>query len=283
MQMPPIVSAVKREEREREIYSIVVLSKKENRNGVSRSFLLNYKKFLALHYKELDLSVDQRIEVSEAELPKLSGKAKERLVRPLSEQEILTIEKCMDKEKHKLMLLMSYYGGLRVGELMKIQVSSFNWQDWKKDMSKYGECRVYGKGDKEGIAFFPPEIMKRIALYIRSSDFPSPSSFIFFKNKENIKNLDVENMAWTWRKTLKKASIDAGVIQFDSNGKIIKDSDVYPHRLRHSRGHYLKTVKKMDIRDIKEILRHSSIQTTQRYTYTDKSYIKNLLEKEISD
>jgi len=253
------------------------LSKKENMNGVSRSFLMNLRKFLMVNYKELGLNQDNRIDVSEVELPKLTGRVKERLVKPLTEEQILKLEQYLPREREKLQLLMSYYGGLRVGELYKIRIISFNWDEWKKDINQVGECSVFGKGDKEGLAFFPSAIMKRIAAFIHSQNYSSPSSYLFMKNVDDIEKVNISNRVSTWQKHLRNAGIKSGISQVDANGNIIQDTRVHPHKLRHSWGHYLKSIKKLDIRDIKEFLRHSSIISTQRYTYTDKSELKELL------
>ena len=52
-----------------------------------------------------------------------------------------------------------------------------------------------------------------------------------------------------------------------------KETVVHPHRLRHSLGGNL--IKKgMDIRLIKDILRHKSIRSTEIYTQLDKETLK---------
>ena len=60
-----------------------------------------------------------------------------------------------------MQLLISYYAGLRVQEMLRIKVVSFDWNSWKKDMKKAGSCTVYGKGAKEGTAFIPSFLMER--------------------------------------------------------------------------------------------------------------------------
>ena len=255
------------------------LSLKQHRNSIARGFLVNYQKFLMVNYKELGLDQDTRIEISEIELPKITGRTKERLIKPLSKDEILLIERQFTDEKEKLQLLISYFCGLRLGEMIKIRIIDFNWNEWKKDIKKIGECRVYGKGDKEGLALVPSNIMVRISKYIRSKDFPSADSYIFLNKGVTLNNLNIKNRTSSWTKKLKKAGIDAKITQLDRDGKIIKETSVHPHKLRHSWGYHLRSEKGMDIRDIKEILRHSSIQNTQIYTYTDKEHLKKQLEE----
>ena len=254
------------------------LSIKANRNVVARSFLANYQKFLMRNYKEFGINKDIRIEISEIELPKLTGRAKQRLIKPLSPEQIFKIEKHLDSEREVLQLWISFYGGLRLQEMLRIQVLSFNWDEWKKDVSEIGECKVYGKGDKEGIALLPSNLMRRIAIYIKAAKFPSLASYIFLPRLKSLENVDLKNRSRVWQKKLRKVGISSGVTSLDGEGKVIDETAVHPHRLRHSWGYYLRNTKGMDIRDIKDILRHSSIVSTQIYTLTDKSHLKKLLK-----
>lgn len=256
-------------------------SKKGNMSPSSRGFLKNLKKFLMLNHKELGISQEDRMEIAEVELPTVSGRPKVRLINPLTENHILEIEKYLESEKDKLKLLMSFYAGLRTGELHKIKIVSFNWDEWKQDMNQVCECRVYGKGDKEGIAFFPPILMKRIAKYISTQSYPSLSSYLFMKGVDSKVGGNIQGKTHNWQIKVKRAAIKAGIVKFDDNGKIIPETNVSPHRLRHSWGYHLKNVKNMDIRDIQEILRHSSIRSTEIYTRIDKSVLKEKLSKNI--
>lgn len=254
------------------------LGKKGNQNPVARAFLKNFQRFLMTNYKGLGLSNDDRIDIAEVDIPKTTGRPPEKIVKPLTEEQIWELEKFLPEEKEKLMLLTSYYGGLRVGEMFRIKISSFNWDDFKKNPEEMGECRVYGKGAKEGIALFPSWLMKRIAKFIRSSNFASPSSCLFLRKIENLENVKIQNRIGTWDRKLKKAGEKAGIIKYDSDGKIDPDTNIHSHKLRHSWGYHLKNVKKLDIRDIQEILRHADIQSTQRYTLVEKGRLKELLK-----
>jgi len=251
------------------------LANKSHRNIVARSFLINLRKFILVNYKELGFSIDQRLEVSEVELPKITGRAKIREIIPLKLEEIKLLEKYLETEKLKLMLLCSYYGALRVGEMLKIKVISFNWEDWKKDISKMGECKVLGKGDKEGLAFFPSRLMVRIAKYIRSQKNLDINSTIFIKNYVNHRS--IKSGATTWQKKLREAGIKARLIKFDGKGIIIQETSVHPHRLRHSYASYLVNEKGMDIRKVQILLRHSSLISTQRYVHIDREKLKEEL------
>ncbi len=250
------------------------LSDKTNRNSIARSFLVNFQKFLMVNYKELGINQDSRVKIAEVELPKLTGRVKQRLIKPIPHEHIARLERALDTEQLKLQLLLSYYCGLRLGELLKITILSFNWDTWKKDTSKMGECRVYGKGDKEGIALVPSALMKRVTLYIKSRKFSSLDSKLFVRGNGDI---NLKNKSRTWQMKLREAGIKAGITKIDQNGKPIEDTLVHPHRLRHSYASYLLNEKGLNLREVQEVLRHTSIQSTQVYTYINKENLKERL------
>lgn len=253
------------------------LSFKVNRNSIGRSFLVNFQKFLSVNYKELGITQEARFRISEVELPKLTGRKKERLVNPIPHEQIELLEKVLETEKEKLELLLSYYCALRLGELLKIRIIDFNWDQWGKNPAQMGECRVFGKGDKEGIALIPSDLMKRIGTYIKGKRFPSLTSYIFINNDGKVPNM--KNRGRTWENKLSEAGRKAGLTKLDENGKPIEGTIVHPHRLRHSYASYLLNVKRLNIREVQEILRHTNIQSTQIYTHIDKEGLKQRLEE----
>jgi len=140
-----------------------------------------------------------------------------------------------------------------------------------------GECRVYGKGDKEGIALVPAALMKRVAIFIKNKPFSSLDSRLFVRGNGDI---NLKNKSRTWQKKLSEAGIKAGITKKDEKGKIIKDTAVHPHRLRHSYASYLLNERGLNLREVQEILRHSSIQSTQIYTHINKEHLKERLGNE---
>lgn len=248
------------------------LAQKENRNSVARSFLINFQKFLQVNYRDLGLSEEQRIRISEVELPKISGRAKKRLIHPIPHEQIKLLENALETEQLKLQLLLSYYCGLRLGELLKISITSFNWQVWGLHPDEMGECRVYGKGDKEGIALVPSFLMKRIGVFIKANSYKSINSKLFII--EEGRSINFKNKGRVWQLRLREAGIKAGITQIDNNGQPIKETIVHPHRLRHSYATYLLNEMSLDIREVQELLRHSSISSTQIYTHLNKEHLK---------
>jgi integrase len=243
------------------------LSKKGNRNTVAKGFLINFKKFLLVHYKELGLE-NIKADIASVEFPKITGRKKQRVPRWLPKDDIPKLEKCLGSEKLKLQLLLTYYCGLRLGGLLKIKIISFDWNEWKKDISKRGRLKVLEKGNKEGIALVPPKLMTRVSNFIHSSNFAAVDCFLFItptKEKQPLKNLGK-----TWQNKLAQAGIDAGITQIGANGKPIRETRVYPHLLRHSFASHLLNVVGMNLREVQEMLRHSDISSTQIYAHVDQ-------------
>lgn len=255
------------------------LSLKANRNTVAKGFLLNFKKFLLVNRKELNIE-HLKNDILEIDFPQITGKRKKRIPRRLSKEQILKIESAFPDEKEKLELLLTYYGGLRLGGLLKIKILSFDWEEWKKDISKIGHARVLEKGDKEGIVRFPSKLMKRVAAYIHACGFSSPDTYLFIKpTKENQK---IKNLGKTWQNKLAQAGIAAGITQIGSNGKVIPGTGVHPHLLRHSfASNLLDQVK--DMNKVKVALRHSDISSTQIYTHVDEEQLDKDMSEFYSD
>lgn len=253
------------------------LMDKTNRNSIARSFLVNFQRFLLVNYKELGLSDENRLKIAEIELPKLTGRKSQKIIKPIPHEYIQLLEKALETEKERLMLLLSYYCALRLGELIKIKVISFNWDKWKASPEKMGECIVYGKGDKEGIALIPADLMKRIARFIRNSSFDSLNSYLFIRSRQD--KINFKNRSRTWQRKIREAGIRSGITKFDEKGKVIEDTRVHPHRLRHSYASYLHNVKGLSLKEIQEVLRHADIQSTQIYTHIDKEHLKPKLNQ----
>lgn len=251
------------------------LSLSSNQNTIGRSFLLNYKKFLLLNYVELEISPEAKLSIFDVEFPKITGRAKQRIIKPLSQDQVLLLEQYLESESLKLHLLLTYFCGLRLGELLKITLVAFNWEVWRNAPTEMGECRVLGKGDKEGIALVPPYLMERVAKFIHVEDFPSVDSYLFIKPKKE--GLKMKDLARTWQMKLAQAGVRSGITQIDAAGNSIKETSVHPHRLRHSYASHLLNVVGLDLMEIKDLLRHSDISSTQIYTHISKEKLKKKL------
>lgn len=244
-------------------------NEQRNNNIVARAFIKTLKECLLVNYKALGTNEQQYREINDVIIPKQTGRKEQKITIPLNLEQIKRIEEHLATQELKLMLNLTYYCGLRLGELMSIKISSFNWNVWRTNPDDFGEVIVYGKGKKQGISIVPSWLMKYILVYVNQNpkkfEKEEDNSFLFRMNKN------------TWEERLRNAGISSGVTIIDNiTGKPIENTRVYPHRLRHS---YASNLLKggVDIRFIKEALRHTSISSTQIYTYVSKDDLKQRL------
>jgi site-specific recombinase XerD len=245
------------------------LSLKNSRNNVAKAFLLSYQEFLMINWEELGLNKDIVDKITRVILPKKTGRLKKRIIRVLKLQQIRQLENALENERYKLMLLISFWCGFRLQELFSLRINSFNWETWKENQEKAGECNVLGKGDKEGVAFIPSFLMKRLRKFINEAGYMEHNQFLFKVPGYSPRNYQIK---------LREAGIKSGITQTNEKGEIINNTGVHPHLLRHSYASYLLNELGVDIMKIRDLLRHSSVNSTQVYAHLDKKKVKDLID-----
>lgn len=229
---------------------------KERPNPVARAFLKKYRIFLIENKTSLGLSDEQLRRIKDIYIPGVRQK-KRSLPKYLTPEEIKLIAKALPRNEYVVMLWLSFYGGLRRFELMKIKASDFEWKRWQKDKEQPGILHIKGKGDKDAVVPVSPRIMKMLRAYIRAH---------FNKH-----NFDYNERIWSvggkqWNHILKKTS-------FRVIGR-----NATAHQLRHGIAMYLQK-RGWRIEEIKEFLRHSDIGTTQIYAHMEpQEVIKKYFE-----
>jgi len=206
-------------------------------NVVGRAFISNYLKFL---YKKMGVFIAKDIEIE-----KITGRKQERVPDTITEARMREIENSMDDERNKIMLILSFYSGIRLGELMSLSPQNFNWGEWFRDSNKPGQLKVIGKNNKQRIVLVKAEVMDRIATKYLSCREKHESLFKISERR--------------WQKILGKYNI-------------------HPHTLRHSFATHLK-INGVELRKIQKLLGHSSISTTQIYARTDLEEVKEDYDK----
>ena len=188
--------------------------------------------------------------------PRLGSK----LPEVLTVAEIDSILKKIDLSKpqgrrNKAMLETLYSCGLRVSELVGLQISGI--------FRAEGFIRVIGKGDKERLVPFSPRAIKEIDLYLsdrKSLPIQPGNEDVLFLNRRG--KMLTRNMVFTIIKELAKA---AGI-----------QKTVSPHTFRHSFATHL-VEGGADLRAVQEMLGHESITTTEIYTHLDKAYLREAI------
>lgn len=216
-------------------------------NSIARSFIQNFKAYALRHDPTGEL-----LEVLKVEVPKITGRKKVRIPKVITPEQVIDISNAMGSTRNKIMVLLNFYAGLRIQELIRITPYSFKWKEWRKNPNDSGEVFVIGKGDKERVAFLPGWLMSAIEKWIQSEASqinPDPAKPLFVIGKRR------------WQYILSRASVKA--LGFHIN----------PHLLRHSCATWLIN-QGMSIQDVKEALGHESIGTTQFYVHMTKEQVK---------
>lgn len=229
------------------------ISKSENASSVSRSIstLKSFYKFLELNkYTSLNPLTTITNPKTVKKLPKI-----------LSEEEI---EKLLDINlktdfdyRNKAMLELMYSSGLRVSELINLNVNDI-------DLSN-ASVRIFGKGSKERIIPLNDYAIDALNNYIlnhrRSLFKHGESNYLFLNNHGN------KMTRQGFFKILEKIAKEKGI-----------KSELSPHTLRHSFAtHLLK--HGADLRSIQELLGHSDISTTQIYTHITSERLQKNYEE----
>ena len=160
-------------------------------------------------------------------------------------------------ERDRVMLEVLYGAGLRVSELVKLELQQVNFN--------LGFLSVIGKGDKERVVPLPLQIIRNLRDYIKKGRSKllhgKSSSYIFLNRSGNA--LSREGF---W-KNIRRYAFKAGIKQ-----------EVYPHLLRHSFATHLLSGG-ADLRIVQTLLGHAVLATTQIYTQVDAERLKEAYRK----
>jgi site-specific recombinase XerD len=165
----------------------------------------------------------------------------------LSQAEVIRLFDASRSLKLRAMLMTAYAAGLRLAEVTHLQVTDID--------SERMVIRVrQGKGQKDRYVMLSPTLLELLRLYWRAE---RPTSWLFpSKSKEQPINHSVVQRA------CHQAGLDAG---------LTKDATV--RSLRHSFATHLLEAG-TNIRIIQTLLGHSSVSTTQRYTYVSNKTVR---------
>ncbi len=194
---------------------------------------------------------------SELESPKVEKK----LPQILSTQEVeLLLEqpKCVDLKgfRDKAMLELLYATGIRVSELISLNVSDINLE------MGFIKCN---KGSRERMIPIGSIAVTSLQEYLNKA-----RELLIQKNDEKSLFVNING------RRLTRQGFWKIIKQYKNQAKINKD--ITPHTLRHSfAAHLLENGA--DLRSIQEMLGHSDISSTQIYAQIAKNKIKEIYKK----
>lgn len=165
--------------------------------------------------------------------------------------------KTPEAERDRAMLEMLYASGMRVTELVNLNLGDV-------DMSE-GFVRCYGKGRKERLIPIHQKALQTFKDYLEKTRprlMHRPEQKAVFLNRRG-ERLTRQGF---WQKIKEYARL-AGL-----------DMDITPHTLRHSFATHMLSGG-ADLRSVQELLGHANISTTQVYTHLTSDHVRRSYQK----
>ena len=163
-------------------------------------------------------------------------------------------EKSLD-QRNLLILEMLYATGIRVGELVNIKLNDIDFYN--------KSIKILGKGRKERIVFYGSFCEDILDLYLNNGrrDLLKGNNDYLFLNKNGTK-LSSRYIGKMIDNVIRKCEVDY---------------HISPHTLRHTFATDMLNAG-ADLMSVKELLGHSSINTTSIYTHITNEQIKKVYE-----
>lgn len=162
-----------------------------------------------------------------------------------------------EAKRDSAMLELLYASGMRVSELVSLDVEHVNTRD--------NEVRCFGKGNKERLIPIAPPTASTVEEYIKEARprlVRRDTEKALFLNRRG----DRLTRQGFWQ-ILKEYAKAAGL-----------ESQVTPHTLRHSFATHMLN-RGGDLRTVQELLGHANISTTQVYTHLTTEHVRRDYEK----
>lgn len=233
--------------KEKLLFCIGELSKKKMAATSINRFIAAVRTFFAYCKKFQYISKNPAIELKTVRIPK-------KIPRFLTANEMNSL--CNQPELKELLWTsrdcaifeMLYSSGCRVSELANLRFSDF--------MEGFSKAIVKGKGNKDRVVYFAKQAQAALKIYLddrkkilQEKKVENEPEYIFINQKGN--HLSAAGIRW---------------IVSRYSGVEGTNHHISPHAFRHTFATQLLS-NGADVRAVQELLGHSSISTTQRYTH----------------
>lgn len=182
-------------------------------------------------------------------------KTKQQVKETISDEAIEQLRDFCKCKRDLAMIDLLYSTGIRVGELVNLNVSDINFEA--------RECVVFGKGDKERKVYFDAKAKIHLQDYLTSRRDNNPALFV---------TLDAP---------YDRLKISGVEIRLRTLGRQLKMEKIHPHKFRRTMA--TRAIDKgMPIEQVQKLLGHSQIDTTMQYAIVNQTNVKTSHQKFIA-
>lgn len=182
-------------------------------------------------------------------------RSKKAVKKVITDEEIERLRDGCTCLRDVAMIDLLYSTGIRVGELVRLNVSDINFNE--------RECVVFGKGDKERRVYFDAKAKIHLQDYLKSRNDDNPALFV------------------TLDRPFDRLKISGVEIRLRELGRSLNLEKIHPHKFRRTMA--TRAIDKgMPIEQVQKILGHSQIDTTMQYAIVNQNNVKAAHRKYIS-
>lgn len=165
----------------------------------------------------------------------------------ISDEDIERLRDSCKVKRDIAIIDLLYSTGMRVGELVNLDISDINFDE--------RECIVYGKGEKERRVYFDAKAKIHLQTYLKSRKDNNPALFVTLDAPYN------------------RLKISGVEIRLRELGRRLNISNIHPHKFRRTMA--TRAIDKgMPIEQVQKILGHSQIDTTMHYAIVNQNNVK---------
>ena len=174
-------------------------------------------------------------------------KTKTTVKETISDEDIEKLRDNCDVVRDIAIIDLLYSTGMRVGELVNLDISDINFDE--------RECIVYGKGEKERRVYFDAKAKLHLQNYLSTRRDNNPALFV---------TLDAPH---------DRLKISGVEIRLRKLGRKLNMIKIHPHKFRRTMA--TRAIDKgMPIEQVQKILGHSQIDTTMHYAIVNQNNVK---------
>ena len=161
------------------------------------------------------------------------------------------------EQRNALVIALFYSCGIRLAELHSLCIGNFS--------ADFASLHIRGKGDKHRVIPVLPEMASRVQAYIatmaeKGFDTSPKGTLIVSEKGEKVSRSTIQRVV--------KRELEGANVQGKKS----------PHVLRHTFATHLLN-NDADMRDIQELMGHSSLKTTQCYTHNSITQLQEVYER----